>query len=656
MLRARCASTPASVLALWLVLAVTALPARSQTAAPPANPSTFSGEERVTAVDVLVEVEKKRTQDLKAGTKEELAATDFAIRVDGAEREITGLRTFADANAEPWTLVVYFDQVLTSSRALRWAASALTEEAANLTRLGKVEVIVADPLPHVLLPPTRDAELLGATLGQLAVSAEGLDRLVEARADFLRLTTERKRLVAAAPAETPPAETTGPDDDSTALEEEVAATTDLGELRRKAIAAEQIAVEHQQDQLLLRLAASDAGPRRALLLVSGGWDVDPAAFYAPGDRDPMPDEIEEPALGPSSGELARALAAYNWVVVDLLRPEVPPEKYFPRGKRVGKWRMTGFLWTYEDQRDPEKAEALLQLGDARKAEGSYEEAAEAYRQAIHHFYKDPRTAKRQAAAFAGLADSLAALGQEEDSRFARQQAAELDPTQGEGKPAAGAVLFDPAAPLEALADSTAGAIVQSPAALSDALAGLDHRVGLSFQLVGPPLGRLLPLEVSTKKSGLELRAPGWVRSSTPEGVSAARARRMVEGDELPPDPRADLETSARYLPGTSAASGSVEVDLSNLVEVPEGTPPQSLLVRVTLALGGPDLAPEVQSDLLELRRSPTPNQRRWSLPVTLPPGTDRITVVIEDLGTGSWSGQTLELGDPVGEVGGDRSE
>lgn len=627
----------ALALAAWLLTAGLGLPLAAQTTPPPADaqtPSTFSGEERVTAVEVLVEVEKRRTQDLKAGAKEELSAGDFEIQVDGRQTTVTGLRTFSTAEAEPWRLVIYFDTALTSSRGLTWAATALTEEAATLTRLGTVEVVIADPTPRLLLPPTRDAELLGATLGQLAVSAQGLDQLVEARAEFLRRTSG-----AAVGAEADgSAEDTG----------EGESLTDDADLRQRVVAAEQVAVERQQDQLLLRLSGTEGGPRRALILVSGGWDVDPAAFYGLRSGDPMPDDIEEPVLGESSGELARSLAAYGWVVIDLLRPEVPPEKYFPRGKRVGKWRMTGVHWFYEDQRDPKKAEALIQLGDARRTEGNLEEAAESYRQAIHYFYKDPRTAKRQALAFAGLADTLASMGKEEESRWARQQAAALDPAQGAGQPNAGAILLDPAAPLEALADATAGAIVQSPAALSDALASLDHRVGLSFQLEGPPLGRLLPIEVSIFSLGLDLRAPGWVRSSTPEGVSAARARRLVEGEETTPDERADLKTSVRFQPGPSATTGSVEADLSSLVQSPEGTPPNSLLVRVTLALGGPDLAPEVRHDLLELRRSPTPDQRRWSLPITLPTGVDRIAVVIEDLGTGRWSGETLELGDPVG--------
>jgi tetratricopeptide (TPR) repeat protein len=627
----------------------------SQETVDPAD-RTFTGEERVTDVSVLVEVEQKRTLDLPDGARESLEATDFVLTVDDQQRPITGLRRFSadDPDNEPWQLVIYLDAGLAGEQDLEWGARQLAEVAQELTDRGFVEIVLADPEPRVLLPASRDSELVASTLTKISMDAPGLDPLVRLRQEYLQgpegasedgTTAEDTTEEDTAEEELALPDPAGAPDEDQGFEDpadpEEAALEDRA--ARVAGELEQRLVQAQQDRLLLRLLDT-FGARRALLVVSGGYDLDPEAFYSPHDMPQQePLDLEGPETEMPLAELAhtsaQALAGYGWVVLDLLRPYVPPEEYFPRGKRVGKWRLKVFQWTYEEERDPAKAEAYFDLGKAKQASGDLQEAAEAYRKAIHHYYKDPRTAEQQAAAFSGLADVLKRLGEDDEARWAEQQAADLDPDGQGGGAVAEARLVHPAGPLEIRAQATAGAVVQSPQDLAGALRSLDQRVAVSFQLQGPPLGRLLPLEVSLERPLLASRAPAWVRSSTPSAVSAARARRLAEGDLV----QGSEEVAITFRPGERPGSGHVEVDPSSLLGAPAGRSLTRTLVRISLAVTGPLEAPRVRHELLELPLSDEERGQPWSLPVDFSAGADRIAVVVEDLGTGRWGARRLEV-------------
>ncbi|MDY7095658.1 MAG: hypothetical protein SX243_22005 [Acidobacteriota bacterium] len=610
---------------------------------PGAADRTFTGEERVTDVSVLVEVEQKRTLDLPEGARQSLEAEDFALMVDGQQRPLTGLRRFSadDPELEPWQLVIYLDAGLAGGQELEWGARQLADVAQELTDRGTVEIVLADPEPRVLLPASRDSELVASTLSKISMDAPGLDPLVEVRQEFLRGPGEEAGAEGETLAESPDAdEADDPEADDLEADE---GTNAEDRAARVASELEERLVQAQQDRLLLRLLDT-YGARRALVVVSGGYDLDPDAFYRPHDLPQgEPLDMEGPESELPLAELAhtsaQALAGYGWVVLDLLRPYVPPEEYFPRGKRVGKWRLKVFQWTYEEERDPAKAEAYFDLAEAKRAAGDLEPAAEAYRKAIHHYYKDPRTSEQQAAAFAGLAQVLERLGEEDEARWAQQQAADLDPAHQGGGAVAEARLVNPAGPLEIRAQATAGAVVQSPQDLASALRSLDQRVAVSFQLQGPPLGQLLPLEVRLERPLLASRAPAWVRSSTPPAVSAARARRLAEGD-LVTGPE---EVAITYQPGQRPGSGHVEVDPSSLLGSPAERTLSRTLVRISLAVTGPLEAPRVRHELLELPRSEEQRGQPWSLPVELSAGADRIAVVVEDLGTGRWGARRLEV-------------
>ena len=83
--------------------------------------------------------------------------------------------TLLDGRQEkPWEIVLYFDLALSAPGTIHAATAALADQAQTLTRLGSVEVIVADPTPRILLPPTRNADQLDLVRRRLATVGFGI--------------------------------------------------------------------------------------------------------------------------------------------------------------------------------------------------------------------------------------------------------------------------------------------------------------------------------------------------------------------------------------------------------------------------------------------------------------------------------------------------
>ena len=595
---------------------------------------TFGEERRITAIDLVLGFESGAVRDWATENPlpRNLAAQDFEVLYDGQPRPVVAVETAAG----PWQIVIYLDAALTGSAGLRWAAAALAGRSDELTALGEVTIVVADPAPWTMLAPTRDRDRLNASLSQLARFQEGHDELLALRAQAVEEA-------AAGPIE-------GEDGTETAFDAELLA----------AVAAEESRiVRARHDDLLLELTRhAGAGPYRALLIASGGYDFEPEGFYSTLiDETP----VEGPAarLDAATETLARTLAAYGWVVLPMLPPEADPLK---EGIRIGKLRLTGpsvrverqhatptdwedydrtvlrlFGARLEGQRKPKRAEAYLELGVALHDQGKLTEAEDALRQALYHFAGDPKTAERQAVAFARLGAVLQAREETQEANAALALARRLDP----GVEVAGtgpiASLLAPMAPLEHLARATGGSVVRSDRALAGALEGLSRRVWLTYQVAGPPDGDLHAIE-ARYKSSRGLIYPAWARSSTPESVSAARARRLLAGEPT----GGDLAFDARFLgqepgevhlelepPGTEA-DGAVAADAAS-----------DTVLRLTLGVGGPDVEPTV-----EHRRLGSQSGRDvWSYRVGFEMPEDRswLAVLVEDLETGDWGGQLIEV-------------
>jgi Ca-activated chloride channel homolog len=222
--------------------------------------------------------------DAKGEVPRTLQAGDLTV-VDGDQtRPVTELAPLS----KPWRIVVYVDRVLTGSRTLRTAAGSLAERAAVLAALGPVEVVVAEPVPRVVLSATQDVRAIDEALSKLWLAGDGRDDLRIVRQRF----RDQKK------DEGPPADRV-----SEALDEE------------------ERLVRRQQDALSEWLLAQEGTGPRALLLVTDGFDVNPEKFYRP-DSTPAAGagtaaSAGEGALEKTGLEAARTAAALGWTVFPL---------------------------------------------------------------------------------------------------------------------------------------------------------------------------------------------------------------------------------------------------------------------------------------------------------------------------------------------------
>lgn len=619
-------STRTSLL-LTLLVALLILPVSSAAQAPERQGDSFQEEQRITAVDVMVEfLPTKRGFALPAY----LAPKDFEVTYGGERRPVIDVDVVAPAqqpsSGEPWTIVLYFDLSFSNLPGVTWAATELAFAAERLTGLGPVSVILADPKPHEVLAPTRNAEELSGVLAELALFPEaGEHELLTLRDEVL--------------------------DELAKDEPRVGAT----ELVPFALTEEERLIRSHQDELLTTLADVEAGARRVLVLVGGGYDLRPEDFYAVHASEALPEGRD---LRDDTEKLGRTLGAYGWTTLVLLPPPPTP---VPRGVRIGKWllqkptvehqdfsrdpldphdpsqRVGVALFNFfnlkrEDKREPKEAESFLELGEKLVEQKDLEEAEQAFRMAIYHFAEDPKTSDLQAGALIRLGEVLKELGRRREARAAFQKAAAIDPARTAAEVGPVAELHSPASPLEMLAAATTGAVLRSGQELLEALTGLGRRVRLSYQVPGRADGALHRVEVRCKRGKARLLAPSWARSATPASVAAARVRRML-GDEWM---EGDLELDAVLRPSPDGG-WRVEAELPNLGEIR----PEAL--RLSYGVGSPEGVTALEHLWITPHQDEVDGRWKLSAPVVAPTEEQGIAILVEHMDSGRWGAVVREL-------------
>lgn len=582
----------------------------------------FGEDERVTAIDLVVDP-WEGVASAKKSVKD-LTPDDFELIVGGEPRRVVAIGPPSFGNlSESWQIVIYVDEALSSAATVRWASDLLLQQSEHLVRLGQVDLVIAAGEPVFLLRGNRDSGMLRSSLARLSASERGRDDLLALRSAFL-----------------------------TALHGETGDYTPE-ELRQAFRTEEERLIRGRLDMLLTFLAdGAGAGSRRALFLVSDGFDLSPDTFYSmwsnlepePSGEEPSPNAaIPAPAtnLEDFVSATARALSAYGWITHPLVAPE-RPSPLVP-GLRIGKWRVggpaggriIGLRIVREHQRKTQKAENLVELGLAQLEKGNAEKAEEAFRQALVHFAGDPRTAQSQAQAFLGLSEALALQEDSQGAREALAQAVVLDPSIEQENPEAVAALWEPLEPLKLLARESSGGLVENQDDLTANAIELSRRLRLTYQEVGTPRGEMLQARVGWSGREEAFRSPAWTRFGTPETVAAARARSLLAGEFADTELELDLVVQA-------SQSGQGWDLLATFEEVPdlEGWQEDRLL-RVTVACAAPDMMPEVTHHLLHgSEEDPWP---LFSGAVVADGPETWLVVVMEDLATGNWAADIAEL-------------
>jgi len=509
---------------------------------PPAGvPSPAATAPTAVPVELAVQI-----LDPKGEIPHTVQAADLTVLEDGQARAVAELAPLS----RPWRVTIYVDRVLSSSRTLRAAAGSLAERAQELAALGTVEVIVAEPEPRVVLPATRDRQAIDEALSKLWLTGEGRDDV--------RVLRQRFRDAKGEEGEDP-----------------------AGRVQ-EGIEEEARLVRRQQDALAEWLVAQERGGPRALLLVSDGFDTDPAKFYraesaslvgaplrgrpeAEGERG-LGDQgghtgppLQEGALEQVALETAQTAAALGWTVLPL---------------PVGDAGLPD-LRRFRSRQTPQvPVGGTITLG-RKKPDGA-----------------------------------------------------------GEAQPALPALLA-PTQPLQWLVEASGGEMVLQSPSLAGALARLRSRFLLRYDAPRELDGHPHAVVVGSQRPDLTLRARRWDVAGIPEGIGAARARRLLDGEE----DGGGLEISARIQRGEAAgAQGTLDLRLESPVA---GGP-----LRLTLA-GPAGNAPSHR--LLTAADLAGAEAGVYRVSIPLSDEADAVAVIVEPLAGEAWGGQVVTLAAPAAE-------
>jgi len=317
--------TPLSALLLSCLFAV-ATPAAAQDAEVALE--TFSGQAQVTAVDLIIDV-----RDENGNVPADLGPEDFEVLEDGEAKRVVAVETFAakrtaatdldTSTAAPraidtaspawsWDLVIYLDQTLSAPASIRRTTHALADQAGDLTRLGTVEIVTADPHPQVALPATRSARLVEQTLLRLGNDLAGRDAVNRERKRYLdKLRIERQISGTGMGSGNPAADIpTGE------------YSIDNESLIKEAVLLESRLLREQEDRLLAWTSNHLGNAPRSLLLVNDGYDLDARDFYLVGigdlqTRSELNSQLQAYSSLDRYRELVKVLAADGWVCMNL---------------------------------------------------------------------------------------------------------------------------------------------------------------------------------------------------------------------------------------------------------------------------------------------------------------------------------------------------
>jgi hypothetical protein len=262
-------------------------PAKPRAASPP-PPDTFAEKVLVREIEVVVEL----PDSLRESRRKALGPQDFQVTEDGRLRQVVKASPVNSGDAGPWQVVVYVDRVLADPETVFFTANSLAQRSAQLTGLGTVALVVADPAPRILLAETREPKMLEQALIDIASQAErqkDAAHPAQGQASGQGQGQVRDPAKGQAPGQPPgPA----PSNRGGAARPEEAAAGPRPEV-----------VRHQEDQLVALLAGRSGGGPRALVLVANGFDTSRSGDGA------------DSATAAVAEEPARTLAAYGWVTL-----------------------------------------------------------------------------------------------------------------------------------------------------------------------------------------------------------------------------------------------------------------------------------------------------------------------------------------------------
>jgi hypothetical protein len=203
----------------------------------------------------------------------------------------------------------------------------------------------------------------------------------------------------------------------------------------------------------------------------------------------------------------------------------------------------------------------------------------------------------------------------------------------------------PFEPLLAVADRTGGSVVSAENKLPKALDEVGGAYLVSFRSHAPADGRTYPLEIEPASRDLKVRAPRAVIAAKSQEASASRAVRELSApkklskDAIPVT--ADVSPEERLDKGRTKGKLVVSADLAAIADALERIGPPR--VRVTIAVEIPGKPPFVSHEDVTIDHSGEGTVWYYEAGITWPQEATRVSVTVEELGTGFAGGAVAPL-------------
>lgn len=265
---------------------------------------TFSDEVLVKEVGLIID--SRNVMPRRHETT--LEAVEFSVVEDGSMRQVTRLDKVSDLprrpkaesadseEAGPWSIVIYIDRQLARPSSVVASTFAIAKRTSELKDLGALTVVVADPVPKVLLERSQAPSHVAKVLLDIAEE----DR-VERDKDPLHTDSP----------------SSGRDQPSSTV------------------------IRRQWDRLISFLADTIHDGPRALLLVEEGFLLSAEDVRALSGRAESP-LYRQPgqSLAAVVMDTAQALSSYGWVTIPISLGYQPPDRQESAPDEFNEWRDT----------------------------------------------------------------------------------------------------------------------------------------------------------------------------------------------------------------------------------------------------------------------------------------------------------------------------
>lgn len=247
---------------------------------------------------VLEDGQQVRLLGLEPGTGPPSAATADQAGVDGAQPPPT-----TATMENPWRVVVYVSTELAGRFVLQGLCRQTADNAARLTALGPVDLVLANPSPTLVNEAGRRPDDVANALNQLAKQTSGSTTVAAIRNAFTR---DFKPGV-------------GFDTAYTITQSSPQA---VAARARASIHRERTIIRGELDRMVAWLQSQPPASRGLLLWVTGGFDLNPSDFYIPlvSQIDPymaakMRTDYAALSLEADVRQIVEVALAYGWTVM-----------------------------------------------------------------------------------------------------------------------------------------------------------------------------------------------------------------------------------------------------------------------------------------------------------------------------------------------------